>query len=205
VLAYLGKEGKSMRTPPSARSSLITLAPFPLDKTLALVGMPATGKTTVGKQLAHFFKVEFVDSDTEVEKSAGGNSVSVIYDQWGEEAFRDAEYQVIKRLFREKPIHVLATGEGAFAQEETRKFLQENAITIFINTNLDIVCERIQRKLQSRPQLAQGDILENIKKTWQQRSPFYRLADIEIKSDDTSYEDTLTKIITALSKFLYLS
>ena len=92
-----------------------------LVRTVALVGLMGAGKTTVGRQLAAMLDVTFVDADQEIEKAAGC-SVADIFEQYGEEGFRDGERKVIARLLDGPPC-VLATGGGAFMNDETRALL----------------------------------------------------------------------------------
>ena len=81
------------------------------DKTIVLVGLMGAGKTSVGRKLANMLEMDFVDLDEEISKAAGC-SIEDIFDDYGEEAFRDVEERVIARLLEEKP-QVLATGRGA--------------------------------------------------------------------------------------------
>ncbi|MCA3752587.1 MAG: shikimate kinase, partial [Phenylobacterium sp.] len=87
-------------------------------RTITLVGLMGSGKSSVGKRLAQALDLPFRDADEEVEKAAG-RSIPEIFEQLGEPAFRDGERRVIARLLEGPPI-VLATGGGAFMNAETR-------------------------------------------------------------------------------------
>ena len=87
-------------------------------RTIALVGLMGVGKTSVGKRLAAALGLPFRDADHEIELAAG-QSVADIFADRGEAEFRDGERRVIARLLDDPP-HVLATGGGAFVQDQTR-------------------------------------------------------------------------------------
>ena len=108
-------------------------------RTVALVGLMGAGKSTVGRRLADRLGRSFFDSDNEIEKAAG-LSVADIFSMHGEEEFRRGEHQVLKRLLDLKP-HVLATGGGAYLNEETRTLMREKAVTIWLNADLEVLVE----------------------------------------------------------------
>src|ERR1700743_251440 len=119
-----------------------------LKRTLALVGMMGAGKSSLGRRLWGKLDVTFRDADTEIETSAGC-SINEIFARYGEPAFRDGERKVIARLLGLPP-HVLATGGGAFADDETRARVKEQAVSIWINVPLEYLIERVGRR-DTRP------------------------------------------------------
>ena len=92
-----------------------------LDRPVALVGLMGAGKSSVGRRLAAVLGVPFRDSDDEVERAAG-QTISDIFASLGEPAFREGERRVIARLLDDPP-HILATGGGAFVNEQTRQLI----------------------------------------------------------------------------------
>lgn len=174
-------------------------------KPISLVGMMGVGKSTVGSRLAKCMGRPFFDSDQEVEKAAGGYTVSDIYELWGETRFKEAEYDIIERLLRTEPVHVLSTGEGAFMEERTRALLRENTITIWLKSDIDVLFARVQRK--TRPQLmgAGVDTELLLKRLVQERYPIYQMADICVESNNEFYQDAVERILMALKEFLVLS
>lgn len=98
-------------------------APAFASRTIALVGLMGAGKSTVGRRLAEKLGRKFYDSDHEIEKAAG-LSVADIFTMHGEADFRRGEQKVLERLLSEEP-HVLATGGGAYLNEDTRALLRE--------------------------------------------------------------------------------
>jgi shikimate kinase len=179
-------------------------APFYVPKTIALIGMMGAGKSTIGSRLAKKIGKPFCDSDQEVERASGGYSVSAIYEQWGERAFKEAERNVIQRLLKTEPVHVLSTGEGAFFEPETRAILQDQTITVWLKSDIKTLASRVQRK--SRPQLVEGSNTEEVlEELVQKRYPIYEMADICVVSDDEFYQDAVDRILVALKEFLYPS
>jgi shikimate kinase len=92
-------------------------------QTIVLVGLMGSGKTTVGRRLARELGIDFMDADAEIEKAAGC-TIPEIFESFGEPAFREGEKKVISRLLDDAP-HVLATGGGAFMNEDTRASIKE--------------------------------------------------------------------------------
>ena len=127
-----------------ARPSGATL-PY-MSRTIALVGLMGAGKSTVGRRLAERLDRDFYDSDVEIEKAAG-LSVSDIFALHGETEFRRGEQRVLARLL-DQPPHVLATGGGAYLNDETRALMREKAVTVWLNADLETLWRRVQRRVQ---------------------------------------------------------
>src|SRR3712207_467869 len=115
-----------------------------IDRSIVLVGLMGAGKSTVGKRLAKRLGLEFVDSDEEIERAAD-HKISEIFDRFGEDSFRDGERRVIARLIQGPP-KVIATGGGAFANEETRKLILERCLAIWLDADLETLAERGSRR-----------------------------------------------------------
>ena len=97
--------------------------PYPLDKTLFLVGMMGCGKSSIGRRLARIYSVPFVDADQEIEK-AGGGDICYLFERYGEQDFRRIEEKIMARLLK-NDVCILASGGGAFLSEITRKNVRE--------------------------------------------------------------------------------
>ncbi len=111
-----------------------------MQSNIVLTGMPASGKTVVGRALALKSGREFVDIDEEIEKK--GTMIAQIFVTHGEQHFRRLEEQMIKQVLQNKN-QVIALGGGAFESEQTRTLALENAFVIYLKTPLDIIKERI--------------------------------------------------------------
>src|SRR3546814_8483360 len=118
---------------------------------IVLVGMMGVGKSTVGRRLAARLGLPFVDADEEIELAAS-MSVADIFKRFGEAYFRDGERRVIARLMDGEP-KVIATGGGAFVQDETRAQILEQAIAIWLDAEIDVLVDRVSRR-EGRPLLA---------------------------------------------------
>lgn len=170
-----------------------------LPKTIVLVGMMGVGKTSIGRRLAKKLGVEFIDSDHEVEIAAKC-SVSDIFEIYGEEVFRDVERRVIKRLLTEKP-HVLATGGGAFADEETRSIIKQDGISVWLKAAPETLIPRLERR-DHRPQFHEGDTADRLQELLENYSPLYAQAQIHVDCTRMSPEETTEKILLELNRYL---
>jgi shikimate kinase len=177
-------------------TALPTSSPDQKSKPIALVGMMGVGKTSIGRRLAQRLQIPFVDADQEIVDAAG-LSIPEIFERFGEAHFRDGERRVIARLFDGKR-KIIATGGGAFVNEETRQLMLERAIVIWLDADIDTLVERTARK-GDRPLLANGDAREILTKLAQERNPLYAQAHVHIKSQSTPHEATLDAIMKALS------
>lgn len=170
-----------------------------LPKSVVLIGMMGVGKTSIGKRLSKKLGVEFIDSDQEVEVAAKC-SVADIFEIYGEDAFRDVERRVIRRLLTEKP-HVLATGGGAFADQETRDIILEGGISVWLKADPETLLPRIERR-DHRPQFYEGDTEERLKELLESYSPLYSKAAIHIDCTNSSPEATTEKILLELNRYI---
>ncbi len=168
--------------------------PVNLEKTIVLVGLMGAGKTTVGRRLAQYLGLKFVDSDAEIEIAANMR-IPEIFETFDEQYFRAGELRVIKRLLQEAPC-ILATGGGAFISPEIRTLIQESAISVWINADLQTLWDRVKAK-PGRPLLQKDDakgVLAALHKT---RNPIYAKADITVKSLAGNTHDTVVQHIVA--------
>lgn len=164
-------------------------------KTITLVGLMGAGKSSVGKRLAAQLGLPFRDADDEIE-AAAGQTIPEIFAQYGEPYFRDGERRVIGRLLDEAP-HVLATGGGAFMNEETRALIKAKAISIWLRADVDVLAKRVARK-DTRPLLSGKDPKAVLTELAAVRYPVYAEADIVVESGDTPHQATVDAIISAL-------
>lgn len=169
------------------------------DRTFVLVGLMGAGKTAIGKRLASKLELPFVDADAEIEKAAG-KSIEEIFTDHGESYFRDGEKRVIARLLNNGP-QVLATGGGAFMNKETRENILEDAVSIWLDADLDILIERVSRR-SNRPLLKNQNPDTVMKNLMQERYPIYAMANINVKSRDVPHDVIVNEIITALDRYL---
>ncbi|MDB5436806.1 MAG: shikimate kinase [Phenylobacterium sp.] len=167
-------------------------------RTIALVGLMGVGKSSVGRRLANALDLPFRDADAEVE-AAAGRSISDIFIDLGEDAFREGERRVIARLL-DLPPHVLATGGGAFMHEQTRALIKSKAVSVWLKADLEILARRVSRK-DTRPLLAGKDPLAVLQGLADARYPLYSQADIVVETGDAAHHVTVEQVINALSAF----
>lgn len=103
---------------------------------LILVGMPASGKTTVGRALAEALAVPFYDCDEVVERMMG-RTIPEVFDTEGEGAFRAVERRALERLCGEDAPCVIATGGGAVLSAENRELLRRSGTVFWLDRALD--------------------------------------------------------------------
>ena len=174
-------------------------APPDLPRPIALVGLMGVGKTTVGRRLAALWGVPFRDADAEIEVAAG-RSVSDIFADLGEPAFRDGERRVIARLLEEGP-QVLATGGGAFAQADTRALLRGGALVVWLKAEPLVLSRRVARR-DTRPLLRGRDPLEVLSAQARDRYPHYAQAHLVVETGDGPHQTVVDAVAAAVGAHL---
>jgi shikimate kinase len=164
-------------------------------KTIVLVGLMGVGKSSVGRRLANVLGLPFRDADNEVE-AAAGRSISEIFAELGEPAFRDGERRVIARLLDEPP-HVLATGGGAFVNAETRALINEKAVSVWLKADVELLARRVSRK-DNRPLVRGKDPVKVLTELAEARYPAYAEAQVHVETGDTPHMVAVEAILTAL-------
>lgn len=170
-----------------------------IDRPIVLVGLMGVGKSTVGRRLATMLNREFVDADDAIEEAAQ-RSIAEIFEEFGESYFRDGERRVIARLIEEAK-GVVATGGGAFADSETRALILESAIAVWIDCDIETLVERTSRR-GTRPLLQNGDPRQILTDLFEKREPFYRQAQVRVRSSNGLHTDTARTIIEAIDQWL---
>ena len=168
-------------------------------RTIALVGLMGVGKSSVGRRLANALDLPFKDADHEIE-AAAGRTIPEIFAEMGEPAFREGERRVIARLLDDPP-HVLATGGGAFMNDETRRLIKEKAVSVWLKADLDILARRVSRK-DTRPLVSGKDPMAVLSELAEKRYPVYGQADLVVETGDTAHHVAVDQIIRALSAHL---
>ncbi len=165
------------------------------DRPIVLIGMMGVGKSTIGRRLAARLGLPFVDADEEIAHAAG-MSIPDIFAKYGEAGFRDGERRVIARLIEEGR-KVIATGGGAFMNEETRALILDKAIAIWLDADIDVLVERVSRR-EGRPLLTGKDPRTVLTELSAVRNPVYALAPIRIISGTGPHEQAVEKILETL-------
>lgn len=140
---------------------------------IIFVGLPGSGKTTIGRQLARRLDVPFVDSDHVIEHQLGC-SIREFFAREGEEVFRDVEQQVLDELSQSHQ-GVIATGGGAVLREANRRHLHERGQVVYLRSTPDDVFRRVRHD-KARPLLQVDDPLARLRSLFEVRDPLYREA-----------------------------
>jgi len=163
---------------------------------IALVGLMGVGKTTIGRRLAKELGRPFYDSDDEIEK-ASGRTVAGYFRDHGETAFRAGELRVIERLLSENQDIILATGGGAFIEPETRKILNEKALTVFLKGDFETIFTRVRKK-DTRPLLKVENPRQRFKELYDERYPIYAQAHITVEIAKGPHTRTVKRVSKAI-------
>lgn len=165
-------------------------------RSLVLIGLMGAGKSTVGRRLAARLGMDFIDADEAIE-TAAGMSITEIFDKFGEPAFRDGERRVIARIIAGPPC-VLATGGGAFVNEETRALILRDALAVWLDADIETLVARVARR-QTRPLLVGKDPRAVLTELAAVRNPLYAQAPLRVPSASTPHEVTVEAIMKALT------
>lgn len=171
-------------------------------RAIVLVGFMGSGKTSTGRRLAHRLGLDFIDADTEIE-AAAGMSIADIFARHGEPYFRDGERRVMARLLDDGP-RVIATGGGAFMNEETRARIAKLGLSVWLKADPDVLWRRV-RKRSHRPLLQSSDPEATLRTLLEQRYPIYARADVTVDSRDGPHEVAVEEIIAGIEFFLRFS
>jgi shikimate kinase len=169
------------------------------NRPIVLVGLMGAGKTSIGRRLATKLGLGFVDADQEIEKAAG-KSIPEIFADHGEPYFREGERRVIARLL-DNGAQVLATGGGAFMNEETRARITAVSISLWLKADLPLLMKRVMKR-DNRPLLKQDDpeaVMRNLMDT---RYPVYAQADITVESRDVQHTQMVNEVVRALASWI---
>ncbi len=176
--------------------SAVRIQGFTPRRTIVLVGLMGAGKTKIGRRLSARLNLPFFDSDTEIE-AAAGETIEEIFRNRGEAVFRDGERRVIARLLGQ-PVHVLATGGGAFMDPATRALIIRRGVSVWLRADLDVLLARVARR-NNRPLLRRQDPRTVLAELIERRHPIYAEADVTIDSGEGPLELTTTRVIAALA------
>jgi shikimate kinase len=168
-------------------------------RSIVLIGLMGAGKTTIGRRLAKKLNMPFADADTEIEKAAG-KTVPEIFEEHGEQYFRDGERRVIDRLLHETP-RVLATGGGAYMSEATRTAIADKAISVWLKADFELLMKRV-RKRSNRPLLQTDDPEAVMRNLINERYPVYAGSDIMVESKDVPHDQIVAACIETLASHL---
>ena len=166
-------------------------------KNVCLIGIMGSGKTVIGKELSRILKLNFIDTDYEIEKNIG-KSIKIIFEEHGETFFRNIEEEICLKVL-EKRNSILSLGGGSILNRKIRNSIKSNSYSIFINVDLDIILKRLGNS-KKRPLLNNENREEVLKNLYSERIKYYNQADLIIKND-LDKRNVINKITAELKKY----
>lgn len=158
-----------------------------------LVGPMGAGKSTIGREVARALKLNFFDTDQEIEARTGAD-ITWIFDIEGESGFRKREASVIDELTQLSNM-VLATGGGAIVTPENRTALAARGTVVYLYTSLESQYERTRHD-EKRPLLQTDDVWQRLQDLWAHREPLYQeIADISFNTEGLSVKVVANEIV----------
>lgn len=136
-----------------------------------LVGMPGSGKSRMAKFISSVTDLSYKDLDDEIERTEG-KSIKEIFKNHSETYFRNKETEILKNIIEKDKNLIIATGGGTPCFNHNIDLINKSGLSIFLNTSLDVIVERISRK-NKRPLFNNKDVEETVKKMFQERIKFY--------------------------------
>lgn len=161
-------------------------------KNIVLIGMPSSGKSTLGVVLAKTLGMQFVDTDLIIQQNSGKKLQQMINEE-GIEAFLKTEEEVLCSLDFEN--FIIATGGSAVLSEKAMKYLRKNGVVIYLEASVEELKTRLNNIKTRGIAMTEGESIESI---FMKRAPLYeKYADI-IVSSEAYFEETVEKIITEI-------
>jgi shikimate kinase len=156
-----------------------------------LIGLPGSGKTTIGKTLAKNLNLQLIDTDDEICKSEK-TSVEEIFINKGENYFREIEKKILLNVIQNKN-HIISTGGGTPCFFDNMKVINEAGISIFLNVAPEIIFKRLkEQKTESRPLMkgkSDQELLNFLQTKYEERLPYYKQSMLEFSGGNITAEE----------------
>lgn len=160
-----------------------------------LIGYMGSGKSTVGYELAKLINYDFTDMDTLIEQQ-NNCSIVEIFENKGEEKFREIEHNTLKGLLTKNNI-VISTGGGTPCFFNNLELMQNAGVTIYIKMSVDKLAERLSNARQKRPlikDMSETDLHSFIQSNLEKREPYYLQAQYKVKAGNLNVNELATFI-----------
>ncbi len=158
---------------------------------IVLIGFMASGKTTVARKLSELMSYGFADTDSLIENEAGC-TIKEIFQEQGEEVFRQLENKVIRSLI-DRTYTVVSVGGGAVMFYDNLALLKAIGITVFLDTPLEQIYKNLEGSY--RPLIGAAINKDEVEKLYMKRLSTYMQADLVIKTENKSIEDIAREIV----------
>ena len=167
-------------------------------KNICIIGLMGSGKSIIGKELSKFLKLEFYDTDKEIELKTN-KSISTIFKEEGESYFRSIEEKICVNLL-DKNNCVISLGGGSIINSNIRNIITQNSFSIYLQVELNNLLNRLKSS-QKRPLLNQKkNKIEILKNLYAKRRQFYEKADITVNNNNDKFQ-VLEKIKAELNSY----
>ncbi|MFD2202774.1 shikimate kinase [Shivajiella indica] len=158
---------------------------------IVLVGLPGSGKSTFGKQVASLLNFVFIDLDQLIEEGTG-KKISRIFSEEGEGKFRELESIYLKKVLDGLEGFVLSTGGGTPCFNDNMELINEKAVSVYLEVSLEEILKRLSKdKSGKRPMFAglgEGEMILKLKNLLASRESYYLQSKIKLSGDDISAE-----------------
>lgn len=159
---------------------------------IIFIGLMGTGKTTVGKRLAHALDRPWIDTDQFLEEK-WGFSIAEYFAKYGEEAFRDEETAALQTVLSASLPAVITTGGGIVLRKINQERMKQHGFVIHLDADPQTIAKRLKND-QTRP-LLQGDLEKRINQIYLERQGKYDFADLHINTSSLTVDDVLRQIL----------
>jgi len=161
-----------------------------------LIGLPGSGKSTLGKLLSILTEYEYLDMDEEI-CSREGETIETIFSEKGENYFRELEHEILQETF-ERTNHIISTGGGVPCFFDNMAQMKKHGLTVYINPSIDELAKRLQGQGRENRPMLKGKNTKQVKEFLElrqkERAPYYEQAQLIFSSDKVNAEDLYAKI-----------
>ncbi len=162
-------------------------------KKIFLIGMPGSGKTTIGQKLAEKLSIPFFDLDEIIEEKTG-STIDEIFSREGEEFFRKLESKYLEEVINNYSSFVLSTGGGTPCFHQNMELIKKSGISVYLDVSAEELNRRLLPGISHRPLLknkSEEELLEEIKNKLNVRSFYYKQSDHLIINDNINVDSIL--------------
>ncbi len=164
-----------------------------------LLGFMGAGKSSVGRSLSKLLSYKHIDMDELIEQREG-RTIKDIFEQSGEEYFREKERELLKELSLLKKV-IISTGGGVPCFFDNLELMKKTGFVVYLKNEPSTILKRLNASEISRRPLLKDKKYNQIEEILKKRAPFYEKADLILKSDDKKIDDISREIIKEYVKW----
>ena len=168
---------------------------------IALIGLRGAGKSTLGSRLAEDSHVPFIELDHAIEKETG-MPLAEIFSLYGQSGYRAIEKRTLQRILKEPRPAVLSVGGGVVSEKETYDFLLAHCYTVWVKAQPEEHMSRVIAQGDLRAMAASDQAMDDLRKILEAREPLYQRADMVLDTSNSSVDQSLSRLKTALQAHL---